>query len=55
MGIIFEGEFSFDKLHLINNFIFENEIQLWIMEHPIYVYECKIEKVNKDTIKISTC
>lgn len=53
MTIQFIGQFSFDQVFKINNYIKENEVDIYLLEKPIYVFDAKIERKAK-RIKITT-
>lgn len=53
MTIEFIGKFNFDQLHKLAQYINENEVDIWIMKKPIYIFDAKIER-NKNNILITT-
>jgi hypothetical protein len=53
MTISFIGRFSFDQLFKINNYIKANEVEIYLLQKPIYIHDCKIER-NKNNILITT-
>ena len=53
MTIEFLGKFSFDQLFKINNYIKSNEVEIYLLQKPIYIFDAKIER-NKNKILITT-
>lgn len=54
MTIEFIGKFNFDQLHKLAQYIRQNEVNIWTMTKPIYVFDAKIERPQKHKILITT-
>ena len=54
MKISFKGTFSPDQLYKLGVFVKEHLLDIILTDEPIHVYDCKIEKLGKYKILISS-